>query len=271
MNKPTIKQSSLLAALTLGLALSSSAQSMQDSANVPPSPAAAVPGPGLVGTNYSEFSFGYQRQEGAPKDLRDFELTSNGSVFKNDTVGLDANFVYDYLYGNSYGFNDHRNEAQLGLTGFLMETWGKPFVTADAGMAWQDAGGASQRGFGYTATGGVEFQVLKNLALTSVLSNVVSQETDVRSILSKVALGEADAGFVYITDAKTVPGQVKVIPLPAWAQPPVRYGITVIKSTQDHADAVAFINKVLGKAGQAKLRAAGFGAVKGGAKTYTGG
>ena len=166
MNKPTIKQSSLLAALTLGVALSASAQSMQDSANVPPSPAAADPGPGLVGTNYSELSFGYQRQEGAPKDLRDFELTSNGSVFRNDAVGLDANFVYDYLYGNGYGFNDHRNEAQLGLTGFLMETWGKPFVTADAGMAWQDAGGVSQRGFGYTATGGVEFQVLKNLALT---------------------------------------------------------------------------------------------------------
>ena len=105
--------------------------------------------------------------------------------------------------------------------------------------------------------------ILKNLALTSVLSNVVSQETDVRSILSKVALGEADAGFVYITDAKTVPGQVKVIPLPAWAQPPVRYGIAVIKSTQNHAAAVAFINEVLSKQGQAKLRAAGFGAVKG--------
>jgi molybdate transport system substrate-binding protein len=113
--------------------------------------------------------------------------------------------------------------------------------------------------------------ILKNLALTSVLSNVVSQETDVRSILSKVALGEADAGFVYVTDAKTVAGQVKVISLPAWAQPPIRYGIAVIKSTKDRADAVAFINKVLSKAGQAKLRAAGFGAVKNGVTSYAGG
>ena len=100
---------------------------------------------------------------------------------------------------------------------------------------------------------------------------MVSQETDVRSILSKVALGEADAGFVYITDARTVPAQVNVITLPAWAQPPVRYGIAVIKSTSSRADAVAFINKVLSKTGQARLRAAGFGAVKNGATSYTGG
>jgi molybdate transport system substrate-binding protein len=113
--------------------------------------------------------------------------------------------------------------------------------------------------------------ILRNLALSSVVSNVVSQETDVRSILSKVALGEADAGFVYVTDAKTVADKVTVITLPAWAQPPVRYGIAVIKSTSSRADAVAFINKVLSKAGQARLRAAGFGAVKNGATSYTGG
>ena len=113
--------------------------------------------------------------------------------------------------------------------------------------------------------------ILKNLALTSVLSNVVSQETDVRSLLSKIALNEADAGFVYITAAKTVADKVNVITLPAWAQPPIRYGIAVIKTTQNRADAVAFINKVLAKAGQAKLRAAGFGAVKNGVSTYAGG
>ena len=113
--------------------------------------------------------------------------------------------------------------------------------------------------------------ILKNLALSSVLSNVVSQETDVRSILGKVALGEADAGFVYITDAKTVSDKVKVIRLPAWAQPPIRYEIAILKSSANRADAVAFINRVLAKAGQAKLRAAGFGAVKKGATTYAGG
>jgi molybdate transport system substrate-binding protein len=103
-------------------------------------------------------------------------------------------------------------------------------------------------------------QILRNLGITSaVLSNVVSQEPDVRSVLAKVALGEADAGFVYITDAATVKDQVSVIRLPAWAQSPVRYGICVVSSSPNKTDAQAFVNKVLGPAGRAQLVAAGFG------------
>jgi molybdate transport system substrate-binding protein len=103
-------------------------------------------------------------------------------------------------------------------------------------------------------------QILSNLGISkAVLSNVVSQEADVRSVLSKIALGEGDAGFVYITDAATVKNQVNVIKLPAWAQPPVRYGICIVSSSQNKADAQAFVNKVLSPAGRAQLLAAGFG------------
>lgn len=106
--------------------------------------------------------------------------------------------------------------------------------------------------------GSYTLQILKNMNLASVLSNVVSRETDVREVLAKVALGEADAGFVYSTDAKTAPGRVTVLKLPAWAQPKVQYGICIVSSSGHKADARAFVAKVMSKAGQAKLRAAGF-------------
>jgi molybdate transport system substrate-binding protein len=102
-------------------------------------------------------------------------------------------------------------------------------------------------------------QILKNMNLTNaVLKNVVSQETDVREVLAKVALAEADAGFVYSTDAKTVPGKVKVIKIPAWARPKLQYGICVVSSSSQKTAAKAFIKRVLGKAGQKKLRRYGF-------------
>jgi molybdate transport system substrate-binding protein len=107
--------------------------------------------------------------------------------------------------------------------------------------------------------GSYTLQILKNMNLaTGVLQNVVSRETDVREVLSKVALGEADAGFVYSTDAKAVPGKVTMLKLPAWAQAKVQYGMCIVASSTHKADGQAFVNKVLGKAGQAKLIAAGF-------------
>ena len=103
-------------------------------------------------------------------------------------------------------------------------------------------------------------QILDTLGITSaVLANVVSQETDVKGIVAKVALGEADAGFVYVTDARPVAGRVKTVGLPAWAQPPIRYEIAVVRSTKRAAAARAFVARVLSKRGRLALRRAGFG------------
>jgi molybdate transport system substrate-binding protein len=93
----------------------------------------------------------------------------------------------------------------------------------------------------------------------AVLRNVVSQETDVKGIVAKVALGEADAGFVYVTDAKPVASKVRKIFLPAWAQPPIRYQVAIVRSTPRQVGARAFIHKLLSKRGRLLLERAGFG------------
>jgi molybdate transport system substrate-binding protein len=106
--------------------------------------------------------------------------------------------------------------------------------------------------------GSYTLQVLKQMGLTSLLSNVVSRESDVRSVLSKVALGEADAGFVYATDARTVQGKVRVFKIPAWAQPKVTYGMAIVSASNGKSAAQQFIKEVLSKAGQKTMLAAGF-------------
>ncbi len=105
-------------------------------------------------------------------------------------------------------------------------------------------------------------KILGNLGLSGVLAHVVSQEADVKGIVGKVVLGQADAGFVYVTDAKPVGRKVKVVRLPARAQPQVKYAIAVVKASHDRGAAAAFVARVLGKKGRAALAAAGFGLPK---------
>jgi len=89
-----------------------------------------------------------------------------------------------------------------------------------------------------------------------VRANVVSEETNVRAVLSKVALGEADAGFVYRTDAATAGGKVRVLELPVSVV--AEYPIGVLRDASDPGAAEAFVERVLGERGQAILRRHGF-------------
>jgi molybdate transport system substrate-binding protein len=103
--------------------------------------------------------------------------------------------------------------------------------------------------------------VFTNLDITAAaMKNVVSQTTDVTQTVAEVALGQADAGFVYITDAKAAGDKVSVVRLPAQAKPGAKDYIAVVKSAPHLAAAKAFVALILSPAGQAKLRAAGFGA-----------
>ena len=91
-----------------------------------------------------------------------------------------------------------------------------------------------------------------------VQANVVSQETNVRAVLSKVALGEADAGFVYVTDAATAAQKVQVIDIPERHNVVAEYPIGVLTKSAAAAQAKAFVDLVLGPEGQAILRKYGF-------------
>lgn len=104
-------------------------------------------------------------------------------------------------------------------------------------------------------------QLLKRMRLSGILSsNTVSEQTNVGQVASQVALGAADAGFVYYTDGRAVKDRTKMISLPKWAQPPVRYQIcTVRRRGADTRGARAFIKQVTGRAGRRALKAYGFG------------
>ena len=106
--------------------------------------------------------------------------------------------------------------------------------------------------------GAYTIQVLKKLKLTSVLSHVVSRENDAREVLAKVALKEADAGFVYATDARTVLRKVRPLTIPARARPDIRYGICVVAASSHRPAARAFVKRVLGRMGQRILVSYGF-------------
>ncbi len=103
--------------------------------------------------------------------------------------------------------------------------------------------------------------MLGKLGLSSVLSKVASRESDVKAVTGKVALGQADAGFVYLTDVRAVSDRVTTIRIPARARPRVRYEIAVVSSSAHKAAARAWIRGILSGKGQAALRHAGFLAV----------
>ena len=92
----------------------------------------------------------------------------------------------------------------------------------------------------------------------TVLSNVVSYETNVRSVLTKVALGEADAGIVYASDAPPGSTQVATLAIPEELNVLAEYPIAVIQESAQPAAAQAFVDYVHSEAGQATLERFGF-------------
>lgn len=96
------------------------------------------------------------------------------------------------------------------------------------------------------------------LELADVEVTPVSLEQDVRAVLAKVALGEADAGVVYHSDVVAADAAVDGVPLPEAHQVRVDYPLAVLDGASDPSTAAAFAELVDSPAGRRALADAGF-------------
>src|SRR5487761_652216 len=99
---------------------------------------------------------------------------------------------------------------------------------------------------------------LQILASAGVKVTPKSLETDVKSVVSKIELGEADAGIVYVTDVKAAGSKVTGVPIPDSVNVIATYPIVAVKGTKNSNLANAFIAYVLSADGQATLQSFGF-------------
>lgn len=93
-----------------------------------------------------------------------------------------------------------------------------------------------------------------------VEARVVSRELNVRQVLAKVSLGEADAAIVYRSDVIAAGDRVNVVSIPATLNVVAKYPIAVVADAPHPALARAWVDLVLSPRGQAVLRDAGFDA-----------
>jgi molybdate transport system substrate-binding protein len=93
----------------------------------------------------------------------------------------------------------------------------------------------------------------------NVMANIVSEETTVNRIVSKVALGEADAGFAFISDVDPLMvGKVTKILIPDKYNVVGDFPVGVLSQSNYPQDAQAFIDVIMSNEGQAILDKYGF-------------
>jgi len=93
-----------------------------------------------------------------------------------------------------------------------------------------------------------------------IAAKPASEEVDVKAVLAKVTLDEADAGIVYATDAVAAGDDVMPVEIPAPEEATTAYPIAVTADAAEPDLAAAWVDLVLSAEGQQVLEAAGFGA-----------
>ena len=103
--------------------------------------------------------------------------------------------------------------------------------------------------------GAVAAQVFAN---AGVRVRPATEEVDVKSVLTKVRLGEVDAGMVYVTDVRAAGSAVRGVPVPGSVNARTTYPIATLKASTSAELARAFVALVLSHGGRAVLRRDGF-------------
>lgn len=96
------------------------------------------------------------------------------------------------------------------------------------------------------------------LAKTGVTVVPKSLETDVKRVVAKVGLGEADAGIAYVTDVAAGGPKLAGVPIPDASNVVARYPIAVVRDSPHGAIAAAFVDFVRSDRGRGVLASFGF-------------
>ncbi|NTV27319.1 MAG: molybdate ABC transporter substrate-binding protein [Methanothrix sp.] len=98
---------------------------------------------------------------------------------------------------------------------------------------------------------------------TKVLANIISQETNVNYVVTKVALGEADVGFAYVSDVtENLASRIDMINIPDEYNVIAEYPIGSLKDTRYPTQSQDFINLVISEQGKSILEKYGFSSVR---------
>lgn len=182
-----------------------------------------------------------QISQGAPADI--VALADNTSMDKLVQAGLIAGTAITFASNNLVLAVPADNPAGVTSLADLL----KPDVKTITCAAEVPCGAAAQRVF----------------AAAGVSVTPVSLESSVTAVVTKLTLGEADAGLVYATDVAGANGQLLTVALPD--DPAVTqagqttYPIAVVATTAQTGLANQFIDFVTTGAGQTRLQSAGFG------------
>jgi molybdate transport system substrate-binding protein len=98
----------------------------------------------------------------------------------------------------------------------------------------------------------------ESLAKAAVTVKPVSQEDNVKAVVTKVSLGEADAGIVYVTDVTAGGDKVEGVDIPEELNVLATYPIATVRASRAQDQARAFMDQVLSAESQQVLEANGF-------------